>query len=240
MATSSYPRHSTHNSIISVVAYGFSSIGSIAFMEFSLFAYQNGKQADRGGLYFFGRMGFYTFMLTLAGLSQLLLGCYTFRNFGSGPLTAGPVGVAVYVVSFPEISIFVGLLQTINGLWGIFRSIFGMAHWGPNDNSYPFAILVQWVCMLVLQIMTQVSYPPGGTLAAAAPAIACLSLGLNVMPAFLDHKMRNLPSVILEDFYGPEPEKAERESLKTVRESIITGRKSLYVESVKEVDEENA
>ena len=209
-------------------------------MEFALFAYQNGKQGERGGLYFFGRMSFYTFMLTLAGLSQLMLGCYLLHNFGSGPLTAGPVGVAVYVVSFPEISIFVGLVQLINGVWGMIRSIFGSAHWGPNDNSYPIAIGFQWVCMLVLQIMTQVSYPPAGTVAAAAPAIACLSLGLNVMPAFLDHKMRNLPAVITEDYYGPEPEKAERQSLKTVRESIIAGRTSMKVPvTVKVVDDEN-
>jgi hypothetical protein len=218
---------------MSVFAYGFTSIGSIAFMEFALFAYHNGKQADRGGVYFFGRMGFYTFMLTLAGLSQLLLGCYLLHNFGSGPL-AGPVGVAVYVVSFPEIAILVGLVQTINGLWGLFRSIFNMAHWGPNDNSYPISILIQWFLMLTLQIMTQISYPPADTLAAAAPTVALISVGLNVMPAYLDHKMRNLPAVISEDYYGPEPEKAERESLKSVRESIVTGRKSTMVPSPEE------
>lgn len=228
---------------MSVFAYGFTSIGSIAFMEFALFAYQNGKQAERGGLYFFGRMSFYTFMLTLAGLSQLMLGAYVLHNFGSGPLTAGPIGVAVYVVSFPEISIFVGLVQLINGLWGMVRSIFSMAHWGPNDNSYSIAIAFQWICMLVLQILVQVSYPPAGTVAAAAPAIACLSLGMNVMPAFLDYKMRNLPTVMTEDYYGPEPEKAERESIKSVRESIIANRSSVKVpvheNTVKEVDDEN-
>jgi hypothetical protein len=206
-------------------------------MEFALFAYQNGKQADRGGLYFFGRMSFYTFMLTMAGISQLLLGCYLLRNFGSGPF-AGTVDVAFYVVSFPQISIVVGLVQTINGLWGLFRSIFNMAHWGPNDNSYPIAILIQWFLVLTLQILTQISYPPADTLAAAAPTVALISVGLNVMPAYLDYKMRNLSPVMTEDYYGPEPEKAERESLNSVRESIITRRKPVII-SVPEDTENN-
>jgi len=39
-------------------------------------------------------------------------------------------------------------------------------------------------------------------MAAAAPTFAAVSLGVNLMPAFLDHKMRTLPRFFSPDDYG--------------------------------------
>lgn len=56
--------------------------------------------------------------------------------------------------------------------------------------------------MLSMQIITQVAYAPEGAMASAAPTIACLSMGLCALPAFLDYKMRTLPEVLPAEYYG--------------------------------------
>ena len=53
-------------------------------------------------------------------------------------------------------------------------------------------------------IYVQIAYLPGGTLAAAAPSRACLTMGIHILPAFLDYKMRTTPQDISADYYGLE------------------------------------
>jgi hypothetical protein len=189
--------------ILGIIAYGFTFVGSISFMQFSLYAYQAGTPEDRGSKYYHGRMGFYTGMLFLAGLSQLMLGSFLASNFGGGgALEHGAIAVKLYVVNFPAISILVGLVQLFNAVWGFARSR-GFLTGGSSDISFfQVSIFVGWFLQVTLQIITQVSYSVGPTFAPAAPTIFCLSFGLNLMPAFLDYKMRNTPETILPEFYG--------------------------------------
>ena len=60
--------------IMGVLAYGFTFVGSISFMQWALYAYQAGKPQDRSATYYRGRMTFYCGMLLLAGFVQLMLG----------------------------------------------------------------------------------------------------------------------------------------------------------------------
>jgi hypothetical protein len=193
--------------ILGIVAYGFTFIGSISFMQFSLYAYQAGKPESRDSKYYNGRMGFYTGMLFLAGLSQLMLGSFLACNFGGGgALEHGAIGLKMYVVNFPAISILVGSVQIINAVWGFARS-YGMLIGGSSSSDFSLfqvSMFVGWFLQVTLQIITQVSYSPGPAFAPAAPTIFCLSFGLNLMPAFLDFKMRNTPETILPEFYGTE------------------------------------
>jgi hypothetical protein len=88
------------------------------------------------------------------------------------------------------------------------------------------SILFQWVCMVSMQILTQVSYAPGGMAAAAAPSQTMLTMGVCMIVAYLDFKMRTTPQEIPADYYGiedtaetetpagqeePEQEKPEKE-----------------------------
>ena len=188
--------------IISVVAYGFTFVGSISFMLFSLFAYQTGKPESRNGKYYRGRMGFYCGMLFLAGLSQFVLGIYIHENFGGEDLEFGPIAVAMYVVSFPAISIFVGLIQIINALWGLARFL-NLAGVGESKESYKYQIsmFVGWFLQFLLQAVTQVGYLPSGDASQAVAVITSLSVGLNLMPAYLDFKARNVPDEIKVGYY---------------------------------------
>jgi hypothetical protein len=61
-----------------------------------------------------------------------------------------------------------------------------------------------------MQILTQVAYAPGGNAAARAPSTMMLTLGINVLPAFLDFKMRTTPEEVPADYYGFEAENKEK------------------------------
>jgi hypothetical protein len=199
--------------ILGIMAYGFAFVGAISFMQFSLYAYQVGKPQDRAQTYYHGRMEFYTGLLLLAGLSQLLLGSFLASNFGGGGLLEkGTIAVNMYIVNFPAISILVGLVQVLNAIWGFARSR-GMLVGGSFSGDisvYQVSMFVGWFLQVTLQIITQISYPAGGAFAPAAPTIFCLSFGLNLMPAFLDYKMRNTPETTLE-FYDMDGSSGELE-----------------------------
>jgi hypothetical protein len=86
--------------IMAIMAYGTGFLGSLSFMEFCLFAYQSGKPTDRSAGYYRSRMNLYMCLLSLAGVTQLLLGIFVLSTAGSGPLEWGPIAVAMYVIHF--------------------------------------------------------------------------------------------------------------------------------------------
>jgi hypothetical protein len=205
--------------MLGILGYGAGFLGSLAFIQFALFSFQSGSPQSRPGSYYRGRLSFYSFELFLAGLSQFLLGVYTIRNFGEGPLEDGPVGVAMYTVFFPEIAIFCGLLQLLVSIFGFVRSM-GVAN-GPDNHSYQAIALLSWICTVSLQILTQVAYAPGGAMAAAAPSRTMLTLGVNVLPAFLDFKMRTTPDTIPFDYYGLDAEDKETIALEPEEKETV-------------------
>jgi hypothetical protein len=182
--------------ILGVFSYGAAFLGSLAFMSFSLYAYQTGKPGDRAADYFRGRMKIYSFLVMVAGIAQLMLGAFTLSSIGSGPLLPA-AGVAMFTITYPEISVTVGLVYILNGIWGLYRSFTR-----PTDNYFQMSLAFQYLLTVSLMIVTQISYLPGGALAAAAPSRGCLTLGIHIMPAFLDYKSRSTPEELTSDYYG--------------------------------------
>ncbi|CAB9518628.1 expressed unknown protein [Seminavis robusta] len=189
--------------IFGVASYMFAFVGQIAFMQFSLYAFYNAVPEDRHSGYFAGRLSFYSLVLCVAGISQLMLGSYLLTNFDidNGRLSGGYISVGIYTILYPSMSMAVGGLQVINGLWGFARSL-DVAHGGPNDILYGWSMAFQWVVMLVVQVIVQIGYLPGGTMASSAPFLAAMSFSLNLMPTYLDYKMRNTLQDIPIDYYG--------------------------------------
>jgi hypothetical protein len=139
-------------------------------------------------------------VLALAGVSQLLLGSYVLFQFGGGPLSPS-VGVAMYRVYFPEISVAVGIVQLVVGYVGIARYLNYLPA-GPTDDEMQAAAFLGWFLQLVLQYIVPISYGSGDENAAALPSLALLSLGLNLLPAYLDYKMRTAPFYLTNEYYG--------------------------------------
>jgi len=181
----------------------FAFIGAISFMQFSLYTFYNAIPEDRNSGYFAGRLGFYSLVLCAAGISQLMLGSYLLTNFDmdDGRLVGGYIQVGFYTIIFPSMSMVVGGLQVINGLWGFARSL-DVAHGGPDDILYAFSIAFQWMAMLSVQILAQTGYLPGDTNATAAQGAVAVTFAICLMPPYLDYKMRNTLVDIPIDYYG--------------------------------------
>ena len=186
--------------MMGILGYGTAFLGSFSFIQFALYSFQAGKPEDRSGGYFRGRMGLYTFTLFLVGLAQFLLGVQLLTTFGNGPLENGAVDVAMFRVNFPEISIFVGLVQILVSIYGVMR-MYGIRN-DPEDHTFQAAVLFQWVMLVSLSIITQIAYSPEGQAAAKSPSVTMLTLGSNVLPAYLDFKMRTVPEPLPADYYG--------------------------------------
>lgn len=184
--------------IMGIFSYGAAFLGSLSFMAFALYAYQAGKPGDRAASYYRGRLRTYCFLVFVAGVAQLSLGALTLSVVGSGPVNP-PVGAAMFTVTFPEISIFVGLVYILNGMFGFYRAFNRPS---ANDHTFQYGMAFQYFCTVVLMILVQITYLPGGTLAPAAPSRACLTVGIHVLPAFLDFKARSTPDDLGDDYYG--------------------------------------
>mmetsp|Transcript_20919 Transcript_20919/g.34565 ORF Transcript_20919/g.34565 Transcript_20919/m.34565 type:complete len:368 (+) Transcript_20919:91-1194(+) len=182
--------------ILGVFSYGACFLGSLSFMSFSLYAYQAGMPCDRASSYFRGRLRVYSFLVLVAGIAQLMLGVFTISNISNGPLLPPPT-VAMFTITFPEISVTVGLLYVINGIWGMYR---GFSN--PTDNYFQMSIAMQYLFTISLMICVQIFYLAGPTQGGAAPSRGCLTLGAHIMPAFLDYKMRSTPEELGDDYYG--------------------------------------
>ena len=186
--------------MMGILGYGTAFLGSFSFIQFALYSFQAGKPEDRSGGYYRGRMGLYSFTLFLVGLAQFLLGVHILESFGNGPLENGAIGVAMFLVNFPEISIFVGLVQILVSIYGFMR-MYGIRN-DPEDHTFQAAVLFQWVMLVSLTIITQIAYLPGGDGAPMSPSVTMLTLGSNVLPAYLDFKMRTVPEPLPSDYYG--------------------------------------
>jgi hypothetical protein len=205
--------------VLGIFSYTFAFIGAIAFMQFALYAFRSGFPQDRNASYFQGRLGFYSLMLAIGGVCQILLGSFaTELSISNGRIEGGLIRVAMFVVHFPYVTIVVGIVQFLNGFWGFARS-FGLFVGGPQDHTYQYSLAFQWVMVLTMQDLVQISLLPEGMLASAAPTLAALSFGINFMPAFLDYKMRNTPLEIHEYYYfGPDNLEQDPEATRPIIE----------------------
>ncbi|CAB9502552.1 expressed unknown protein [Seminavis robusta] len=199
--------------VIAVACYGFAYVGSLSFMAFGLHSLNARKYEQRPSGYYKGRLTFYSLVLTVGGGAQLALGIYAANNFGTGVLNdgigtgalgEGTIRAAMLIVNYPLVSIFVGAIQVFHGLWGIARS-FGK-HRGPRDNKFQLYLAIQWVLVLCFQDIMQLAYFPVNVMTPMAAGIAAVSFGINMMPAYLDAKMRHTPEEIPEGYYIEVPQ----------------------------------
>jgi hypothetical protein len=209
--------------ILAVITYGFTFIGSISFFLFCLYAFISGIPQDRNSSYYRGRFAFYGCMLWIAGLSQLIIGAYIQSKFAKDyDLQTGPIGVAVYVVTIPSLNIIVGLIQMFNATWGLSRALFKIGYFGENDMSYQISVYIGWFLQFLFQVIVSPGIVPMGMLADAPAAIASISFGLNIMPAFLDYQARTTPETFDSEYYGITTNMADIEKGGMMNDKTIT------------------
>jgi hypothetical protein len=181
--------------IIGIFAYGVSLVAAITFFLLAILAYQSRKPHKQNTGLYKVHLSVFSALLFLAGLSQFLLGCFLAARFGR--LHQGAVYAGFYVVARSGIAIFVGAIQLIGGLWGMMTSM-----WRDKSHLFQYYMLTIWLCQVVLQALTQASYPPFGLLAGLAPTVMAFTIPLNLMPAYLHYKANNVPDNLSADYYG--------------------------------------
>jgi hypothetical protein len=169
--------------------------GSFALLVMSLHAFHSNEPFTRNAGYYRTRLTFYSGVMAIAGLAQLMLGAFILDRFGSGPV-APPIAVAMFLIWWPEIAVFVGLVYVLNGLYGIYRGLTKC-----TDHYFAITMWFQLICTLILMIGVQTWYAPGDMMAKASPTLASLTLGVSLMPIFLDYLGRTMPEEITHDYY---------------------------------------
>lgn len=174
--------------ILGLSSYGVGFFGSLSFLEFALYTFDVGKPTKRVAKYYRGRLLFYSFVMLIAGMSQILLGAYILFEFGGGRLSPS-IGVAIYRVSFPEISVAMGSIQMIVGYYGVgnYLKLFPV---GPNDNTFQFLALVGWLLQFIFQYIVQISCSEGKENTGTLSSLALYGFAINVFLPYLDYKMR--------------------------------------------------
>ncbi|GKY99482.1 hypothetical protein MPSEU_000902400 [Mayamaea pseudoterrestris] len=186
--------------IIAIASYGFAMIGSVAFMGFSLYAFQIMKPQERDRDYYVSRAAIYSGALFLAGLSQFLMGIFIIEVYGM-TLESGPIQVGFFLINLPLVTTLIGVIQTASGLWGFLRA-FGLFVKSRSDNRFQLAMGVVWVAQLILQCIVQSAYLPESKGAGFAASVAGLSFALNVMPFYLDYKVRMTLKRVKPAYFG--------------------------------------
>jgi vacuolar-type H+-ATPase subunit I/STV1 len=104
--------------VLAIIAYWFGMLGSISVLLGAVTKFQEGKPEERNGNYYKGRLFFYSFVLFLGGFAQLVVGAHleSVYDLNGGPIPNGSFyKVAMLIVTYPSISITVGLVQVCHG-----------------------------------------------------------------------------------------------------------------------------
>ncbi len=185
--------------ILGLVSYGIGFFGSLAFLEFALYSFDAGKPTRLDARYYRRRLVLYSFVILIAGMSQILFGAYALFEFGDGRLSP-PIRVAMYRVSFPAVTVAVGSIQMFVGYYGV-GSYLRLFPIGPDDNNFQAIALGGWLLQLIMQYIVQWGFAEGNEDPAALTSVALYSFGMNILPAFLDYKMRNAPHLLRNEYY---------------------------------------
>ena len=187
--------------------------GSFALLATALYAYHSSTPESPEAVqkyyagYYRTRLMFYSAVMFVAGFVQMVLGAFVIHNFGNGPLPA-PVTVAMFMVHFPEICVFVGLVYMANAVYGTYRGLTRQ-----TDSYFAVTMWFQLLCTIILMVLVQCSFAPGNAMAQAIPTLGALTLGVSLTPMFLDSMARSMPEVVSFEYYFSSDKKAEESDL---------------------------
>lgn len=187
--------------IIALVAVCVTLLGGLTLLTSNLCAFIGDQCMTRNRLSYMLRYGYFCFLVTLGGWSQLLLGFFCWSRFGSGPY-ADAVHVTVYTIFLPQLTCITGFVQTAVGFFGMLR-VFGWSHiGGAEDRRFEFASLVSWLITMLFQIVVQPSYARGDAYDAEGATFASVYLGFFIIPVWLDYRVRVTPNKVWPEHYA--------------------------------------
>ena len=187
--------------ILALIAVCTALIGGLTIVGLSLCAYLGGQLVDKHKGYYIIRYAFYNLMVFMGGISQLLLGAYLWIRFGGGPYDEA-IHVTTYTVFFPGLSCLVGAFQSFMGIYGWSRALGWIKMHGRSDCRFMYVVWTTWIVTMLFQVIVQPSYGRGDSYDAEGTTYAAVYIGFFLMPAWLDHVVRNTPSRINPAHFG--------------------------------------
>ena len=185
--------------ILSLLSVCGTLIGGLTVVSLSLCAFLGGQPMEKHRSYWQLRLAYYSLLVAIGGLAQLLLGVYLGLRFGWGPYEEA-VHVAVFTVFFPCLSIMVGLVQTLFGFYGWFVAL--QSQTSEKNWSFFYAALLNWIVTMTIQVMVQPSYGSGNSFDAEGATYGAVYLGYFIMPPWLEYMRRTTPFEINPEDYG--------------------------------------
>jgi hypothetical protein len=186
--------------VLGTIGWYASLYGSLACVAFAIFAFQSGKPGLRNRSFYQTRLVFYSTVMLIAAASQVLLGAYVMKEYGTGPLPNGPIIVSMYVVLYPEVNLACGCVMVATALFGFARAAGVSAV--PDNHMFQAMAWFSWLVNVGGVAMFQIYALPEGVGIGRAPSLVMLMVGMFVLPAFLDYKMRTLPLKFPEGYYA--------------------------------------
>ena len=187
-----------------MIALCFLLYGSLGFCFFTLYAFQNGNGHTRNQAYYKSRLFFYSMFYTLHGLFPFLVqGTKIYLDNKDGPFPlAKPVKVVGQPISHPQITIAMGCLFTLVGIWGMAR---GLGVVGNGSRLFQGAVFFAYLSYMCLIILTEFSIP--GAAANMSSMATVVAVNAHVIVMYLDEKARSMPAEIEEDYYDSDSTK---------------------------------
>ncbi len=186
--------------ILSLFVYLATGIGALVLAQIALMHFQNPNKwnlyvAD----YYKKRVLYYAFWIVTSGIAQLILGIYALERFGNGPYNQ-PLTAAFYVVTWPEATVFIGLLQLGLGIYSYYLGVNSSADgqfYKEHRVVYQSLTLFTFLAVVSIQLMMQLAPTniPGF-------AQSCLYIALAIAMPWLIEKANSAPSEISKDYYS--------------------------------------
>jgi len=183
--------------ILRMIFLGVLRFGSLGLALFVLYSFQAGKGHLKNASYYRKRLVFYSFMYCAHGIFPYLVqGTKIYLDFKKVlPVKAPPVNVVRYSITHPEITMGIGAIFTLVGIYGMARGL-GLA---PNDNRYfQLAVFAAYVAYLAAIVLTEFSIAGQSHMATTAGVDL---LNGHIILSFLDQKAKTVPEQMDEDYY---------------------------------------
>eukprot|EP00903_Cladosiphon_okamuranus_P013017 g12145.t1 len=200
------PSQTDINSVAAIGVLGFwgyagTVIGALTFLQWKMYRFFEGGASTYSASYYRSRLGYYGFLTLMVGALQIALGAHIQDMFGWGELEA-PVVAVVFFVKFPEISIAVGCVQILYGLYILYRSTTPGV--GPSTgNKDPGLFTFQLVAWSVFLISTGAQVLGQTSLVGSGPALFIRNvIGFALFPIYLDVLAHTTPENVTADMFS--------------------------------------
>lgn len=172
--------------------------GSLGLCFFNLFAFQTGKGYKQNKGYFKCRLLLYSFFYTVHGLVPFLIqGSKVYLDNKDALVDQRlqpPQPVVGQPISYPAMTIAMGCLFTIVGLWGMARGLC----LGGSGRLFQATVMFTYLAYMGSIVLTEFSINGASGMASMATVVA---VNGHVILMYLDHKASTMPEFIDADYY---------------------------------------